>query len=193
MSVLLGLRAAIIADIATELPQGWSVDGHLGRFTAADLTKFITVAPAVRVAVLGLTDPKPLDADAVEWRVKIGVFVVTKDQGKALAREEIAAAAVETIILRAFGSRWSMGPSGVKPAEATTAQTIFNDDTLRQGIALWAIDWSQPVVLSRDDTTGEGETNPLKELWVGIAPDIGAAHRDDYIGPFPSTLEASDV
>ena len=192
MSVLLNLRAAIIADIAARLPKGWSVDGHLGRFTAADLTRFITVAPAVRVAVLGLTDPKPQDGDAVEWRVKIGVFVVTKDQGKTLAREEIAAAAVETIVLNAFGSRWGMGAAGVKPAEAATAQTIFNDDTLRQGIALWAIDWSQPVVLSRDDTSGEGGTNPLKELWVGIAPDIGEAHRDDYIGPFPPAGATDD-
>jgi len=188
MSVLLNLRAAVIAAITAQLPKGWDVGGHLGRFTANDLTKFITLAPAVRVAVLGLTDPKPQDGDAVEWRVKIGVFVVTKDQGKALAREEIAAAAVETIVLNAFGSRWGMGAAGVRPAEAATAQTIFNDDTLRQGIALWAIDWSQPVVLEKNEAA---EINPLKELWVGIAPDIGAAHVDDYIGPFPPA-EATD-
>lgn len=187
MSVLLNLRAAIITDIAKLLPKPWNVDGHLGRFTANDLTKFITVAPAVRVAVLSLTDPKPQDGDAVEWRVKIGVFVVTRDQAKTLAREEIAAAAVETIVVNAFGSRWGMGAAGVKPAEAATAQTIFNDDTLRHGVALWAIDWSQPVVLSREEAA---EFNPLKELWVGIAPEIGAAHRDAYIGPFPG--EASD-
>lgn len=189
MSVLLNLRAAIIADIGALLPKPWSVDGHLGRFTAADLTKFITVAPAVRVAVLSLTDPKPQDGEAVEWRVKIGAFVVARDQAKALAREEIAATAVETIVVNAFGSRWGMGTAGVRPAEAATAQTIFNDDTLRTGVALWAIDWSQPVVLSRDEAA---EFNPLKELWVGIAPDIGAAHRDDYIGPFPPVAEESD-
>lgn len=189
MSVLLNLRAAIIAGIADQLPKGWDVGGHLGRFTANDLTKFITVAPAVRVAVLGLTDPKPHDGEAVEWRVKIGVFVVTKDQGKALAREEIAAAAVETIVVNAFGSRWGMGAAGVRPAEAATAQTIFNDDTLRHGVALWGIDWSQPVILSRAEAA---EFNPLKELWVGIAPEIGAAHRDAYIGPFPPA-EASEA
>lgn len=189
MSVLLNLRAAIIADITAQLPKGWSVDGHLGRFTSGDLAKFITVAPAVRVAVLALTEPKPQDADAVEWRVKIGVFVVAKDQGRTLAREQIAAAAVETIVLNAFGSRWGLGRSGVRPADAATAQTIFNDDTLRHGVALWAVDWSQPVVLSRDEAA---EFNPLKELWVGIDPDIGPAHVADYTGPFPPAAEATD-
>lgn len=182
MSVLLDLRAAIVARITEAMPKGWSVEGHQGRFGAGDLNRFLTVAPAVRVAILGLSDPLSIDADAVQWRVKIGVFVVTRDQGKTLAREQIAAAAVETLCLLAFGQRFGLGSKGVQPASAATAQVLFNEDSLNKGVALWGIDWTQPIVLSRP----EAEAWPLKQLWLGLAPEIGPDHVDAYLGPIPS-------
>lgn len=186
MSALLTLRQAVIDTLKPALGQGWDVAGHLGRFAPADLNLFLTKAPAVRVAVLGLEagaiEP---DGEAMTTTVRLGIYVVTKDQGARLAREEIAVAAVETIMLLAFGNRWGLGAQGVRPAGAPNAQTIFNGDTVAKGVALWAIDLPQPVVIARP----EGETSPLTELFLGLAPDIGAAHEDDYIGPI--TAEAA--
>lgn len=186
MSKLMELRSAVIAGIKDALPDDWSVEGHLGRFAPSDLTKFITTAPAVRVAILGLADTVALDEDAIQTNAVVGVFVVAKDRGAKLAREVIAAAAVETIVIAAHGARW--GLKGVMPALPATAQSIYNDDTLRQGVAFWGIDWRQPVVLSR----AEAEADPLTALYVGLAPEIGAAHEADYFGPFPAQEGGAD-
>lgn len=184
MSALLTLRQAVIDALKASLGKSWDVAGHLGRFAPADLNQFLTRAPAVRVAVLGLeAGAIQPDGDAMTTTVRLGIYVVTKDHGARLAREEIAVAAVETITLMAFGNRW--GVPGVKPAGAPNAQTIFNGDTVAKGVALWAIDLPQPIVIERP----EGETNPLSELFLGIAPNIGAAHEDDYLGP----IQAEDI
>lgn len=182
MSVLLNLRQSIIDQIKGALPKEWSVEGHQGRFGATDLNQFLTVAPAVRVAILGLTNPQMVDEEAAKWQVKVGVFVIAKDRGKTLSREQIAAAAVETICLLALGQRFGLGGQGVSPAEAPTAQVLFNSDTLAKGVALWGIDWTQPVVLARP----EAEAWPLKQLWIGLAPEVGPNHIDDYLGPIPN-------
>lgn len=178
MSALLTLRQAVIDQLKPALGAGWDVAGHLGRFSANDLSAFLLKAPAVRVAVLNFeASAIQADGDALDGTVRLGIYVVTKDQGSRLGREEIAVAAVETIMLIAFGSRW--GLPLVRPAGAPTAQTIFSADTLAKGVALWAIDLPQPIVIERP----EGELNPLSELYLGIAPNIGPAHVDDYIGP----------
>lgn len=189
MSQLLQLRAAVIAAIQAALP-GFEVAGHLGRFSASDLGQFLVKAPAVRVAVLGLSNARALgeDGDHLAADVKVAIFVVTKDQGVRLGREEAAVAAVERLCLLATGARW--GLAFARPAEPPTAQTLFNDATLAKGVALWAIDLTQSVVLSPAEA-GEVEGGPLSELWLGVAPNVGAAHRDDYLGPFdrPSILD----
>lgn len=184
MSALLVLRQAVITQVKAALGQGWDVAGHLGRFSAADLNQFLTKAPAVRVAILGVGDSTiDADGDGLTATARIGIYVVTKDQGARLGREEIAVAAVETIMLLAFGNRWGLPLVG--KAGAPNAQTIFNADTLAKGVALWAIDLGQPITIERP---GE-EPDPLSQLYLGIAPNIGAAHQDDYLGP----IEAEDI
>ena len=191
MSQLLQLRAAVIDTISAAL-KGFEVAGHLGRFSPADLGQFLVKAPAVRVAVLGLTNARAIgeDGDHLAADVKLAIFVVTKDQGVRLGREEAAVAAVERICLLATGARW--GLNFAKAAEAPSAQTIFNDTTLAKGVALWAIDLTQPVILSPIDG-GEEEGGPLSELWLGVAPKIGAEHRDDYHGPVTAQTISIDV
>ncbi|MFC5372888.1 hypothetical protein ACFPIF_10010 [Brevundimonas faecalis] len=183
MSQLLQLRTAVADAIKGVLPT-FDVGGHLGRFTTADLSVFLTRAPAVRVAALGLSNAHTMTdndgRDMLAADVKMGVYVVTKDVGAKLSREEAAMAAVERICLRAAGTRW--GLAFARPAHAPTAQTIFNADTLAKGVALWAIELTQPVVLAPADDGG-APAGPLSALWLGIAPEIGAAHRDDYHGP----------
>ena len=181
MSALLSLRQAVIDGIKAKLPPQWDVAGHLGRFAAADLNAFLLKAPAVRVAILGLTDSRRVDDDAIECRVRIGIFVIAKDRLVKLEREEIAAVAVETIVLLSLGQRW--GLAFAKAAEPATAQLISSDETLAKGVALWAIDLPQPAVLARP----EGETWPLTEIYLGLAPEIGPEHVADYIGPITAT------
>lgn len=190
MSQLIQLRDAVVAAIKTALP-AFNVEGHLGRFSAADLKTFLTVAPAVRVAVLGLRDtvasgPDGADIDAT---AVLGVYVVTKDGTARLTRDTSALAAVERILRLAAGARW--GLAFANPAQTAGAQNLFNAETLAAARALWSVEVHQPVVLF-----GEADAEPalgfLKELFVGVAPNVGADHEADYFGPITGR-EAADA
>jgi len=181
LSRLLDLRNAVATQIKAALP-AFEVAGHLGRFSATDLDLFLTKAPAVRVAVLGLTDSAEVDDLSTDYTARLAVFIVTKDGVAKLSRDEAAVAAVETVLLLAKQTRWGLVGAGVFPAKAATAQNLSTEQTLKRGVALWGIEIPQPIRLT-------AQTEPpadLSELWIGIAPDTGAAHVDDYIGPFPA-------
>lgn len=183
MSQLLQLRDAVIAGLSAVLP-GYTVEGHLGRFTAEDLSKFLLAAPAVRVAVLAVSDSRATtDGTAVDCTVRLGVYVVTRDRTARLSREEAAFVAAEAVILRATDARW--GLDFAYGAPAPTAQNLFSAATLKAGVALWAIDLPQPVRLAAPSGDDPELPAALTALFVGLAPRIGAAHEADYIGPIP--------
>lgn len=181
MSQLIKLRDAVVDDIKAALP-AFNVEGHLGRFSAKDLSTFLNFAPAIRVAVLGVRDPLAagLTGEDLDATVVLGVYVVTKDGVAKLSRDVTALAAVERILRLAIGARWGLNFTG--PAEPAGAQNLFNGDTLNAGRALWSVEINQPVALD-----GEANAEPapgfLKELYIGVAPNIGAAHEADYFGP----------
>lgn len=180
MSQLLNLRAAVVTAIS-EILDGWNVESHLGRFGAGDLTTFLTKAPAVRVAILGFADAKSTGVEGeLECTVRLGVFIITRDGRTRLSRDEAVCAAAERIALLAEGARW--GLDFAYPARPGAAQNLFSDETLAKGAALWALDIAQPVVLT---AMPAGEDDPLTALYIGLAPEIGPDHVDDYLGPFP--------
>lgn len=181
MSQLIQLRDAVVGAIKEALPT-FNVEGHLGRFSATDLTTFLNVAPAVRVAVLGVRDPvaSGLEGEDLDATVVLGVYVVTKDGVAKLSRDVTVLAAVERILRLAIGARWGLNFAG--PAEPGGAQNLFSSETLKAGRALWSVEISQPVVLV-GEATAEPDPDFLKELYIGVAPKIGAAHEADYFGP----------
>jgi len=181
MSQLIQLRDAVVDTIKAALPT-FGVEGHLGRFSAADLSTFLSVAPAIRVAVLGVRDPVAagLTGEDLDATVVLGVYVVTKDGVAKLSRDVTALAAVERILRLALGARW--GLDFALPAQPGGAQNLFSGETLKAGRALWSIEINQPVALD-----GEANAEPplgfLKELYIGVAPKVGTAHEADYLGP----------
>ncbi|QQQ17749.1 hypothetical protein JIP62_10435 [Brevundimonas vitis] len=181
MSQLLILRQAVIDAIKAALPT-FGVEGHLGRFAPADLSRFLTTAPAIRVAILGLGKGEIVSDEGAapfwDGEVRLAVYVVTRDAGARLTRDAAAMAAVETIVLLAAGSSW--GLDFAFPAGAADGQNLFSDETLSKGVALWGINVPQRVQL----WPAEGEPDgPLSAMFVGIDPETGAAHEDAYIGP----------
>lgn len=185
MSQLLALRDAVVARIADALPQ-FGVEPHLGRFSAEALQIFAAKAPAVRVAMLGLQDPRPTADDGVDYLARIGVYVVTKDGVARMSREACAIAAIETISGLTVATRW--GLRFCKPCLGASAENLHSAELVKAGKAMWALDVRQPVRLHQPD---EPYAAALRELWIGVAPKIGAAHRDDYLGPFPAPAEGA--
>lgn len=181
MSQLLQLREAIIAKIKVALP-GFDVAGHFGRFNGAELARFLVAAPAVRVAILGLSDSADgVDDEDLDTVARVGVYIVTKDGDLKASRDASVCAAAEKLVMLANRQRW--GLSFCRAALPATAQNLYSEDTLNKGVALWALDIRQPVVLTLPEAEA-GE--PLSELYIGLAPNIGPEHRDDYVGPLPA-------
>lgn len=180
MSQLLELRAAIIAKVKAALPS-FDVEGHFGRFSASELTKFLTAAPAIRIAILGLSESADgVEEEDLETVARVGIYIVTRDGALKASRDAAVCAAAEKIVMLAKGQRW--GLSFARAARPATAQNLYSEDTLSKGVALWAIDIAQPVILSLP----EGDpADPLTDLYIGLAPNIGADHVDDYVGPIP--------
>lgn len=65
----------------------------------------------------------------------------------------------------------------VEPAAVTACEPDEFSPELDQYL-VWRIDWTQLVFIGENEWIDGG--TPPGEVWVGIAPEIGPEHRDDY-------------
>jgi len=175
MSLLL-YREAVIAAIHAALPELRDVSPHEGRFSADSLKRFTARAPGVRLAVLALENPSPTSSGETDWMVRSAAFVVTKNMPglkKDAAALNIVQALVTLITDNRFGLAFAKGASPPK------AQTMMSTDLGKSGATIWVVEWTQSLRLGVDELAVNGvvPTN----LYLGFAPEIGAAHEDDYI------------
>lgn len=177
-SRLMQLRGAICTAIIAAAGDGVDVAGHFGRFSEAELDKFLAKAPAVRVAVLALENPQAVADAGVDYVARIGIYVVTKDGPAAGDRDESAAALVEAIMVLCDRTRWGLG-AFVRQSQGATAANLYSPAALGGGNALWAVDLRQPLRLA----PAEEGADPfqLQALFAGFAPRVGAAHEADYV------------
>ncbi|KAB8307259.1 hypothetical protein EH228_14745 [Erwinia endophytica] len=69
------------------------------------------------------------------------------------------------------------GLSGVEPATFIAA-TKDEFDPRMDDYLVWRITFNQNAAFGEDPFASTGQ--PLKQAWLGIAPDIGQQHVDDY-------------
>lgn len=55
--------------------------------------------------------------------------------------------------------------------------------------AIWCVTYTQPLAVGIDPFDPPADAAPLKQIFVGFAPDVGAAHEEDYFGPIPRSGE----
>lgn len=69
---------------------------------------------------------------------------------------------------------------GTAPAVFESAEPMFwqKGDT-RPNHAIWGVEYSQLLAVGKD-FFDEPDTPLLKAFWVGIFPDVGQSHKDDY-------------
>ena len=174
-SQMMQVRDAICAVIKAQLP-GFDVAGHHGRFSDVELRKFATGPSAVRVALLALERPQSVGEGYVDYLARFGLFVVTRDGAAVGDRDLQALCAVEAITVLAQRARWGVGAICMA-AEGVTAQNLYSVGGQDDGVALWALDLRQPVRLQTEDDSA----SVTLQAWLGVAPNVGPAHRDDYV------------
>lgn len=90
------------------------------------------------------------------------------NQGRAI-RSQIA-----TLAHFIHHNQWDLP---VEPAMVTACEPDEFSPELDQYV-VWRIDWTQLVVIGENEWMQPGTTP--ETVWVGIAPDIGPEHVDDY-------------
>lgn len=135
------LRAGIIADLQNRIGNSVKVAGHGGRFSADELQRYGTVAPAVLVAILGLADLQQ-QGSTVDASVACAALVVTADR-PGLSRDLGALGIITTLAPVLPGQDFDLDVSG---ATNVRADNLYSAQVDKLGVALWAISWRQPGV-----------------------------------------------
>ena len=164
-----------VADgIATVLPDLRQCAAHEARFTLSEIERGKFPAPAVRVVALDVRPEVELAGSVYGVRVAMAAYAVTENR-KGLPRDVAAMAMIQAMWRRTVNARWGLACAG--PAERLAAQNLSSSATAKAGIALWALTWSQPLAFDWTEIE-DGVVPPA--LYLGVAPDIGADHEDDY-------------
>lgn len=141
------LRQAVIDQIKQDIPKLRAVDAHPGRFNLEELKRIATKLPAIRVALMSSPQLKQVETGEKEAVVRMAAFVITGDR-RGLPKDDAALALVEALLVLVPGQRWSM--KGVLDAANVKADNLFSGKVDRQGVAMWAITWEQPIRLGED-------------------------------------------
>lgn len=170
--LLAGLPAHVAAAIAAALPGLREAEAHAGRFDLDELAAFTARAPAVRVALLRVGPGREMSGPSIQREARLAAFVVTRD-APGLPRDRAAAAIAQRLLTLIANNRWSLADLG--QAREAEAENLYSKGARGQGVSLWAVSWLQPLALEAAPAAG----TPVA-LYVSQAPEIGAAHEDDY-------------
>lgn len=174
----MGINAAleaISARLKEVFPGLKACEVHPGRFDEPELKRTATRTPALFVACIGVGKIEPVETEQVDVDLLLGAFVVTAST-PALPRDAAARNLVEAILLMLPTERW--GLAGCGEAKEAHAENLYGSGSDAQGVALWAVGWRQKLRLGT--SVWAGGTLPA-QLYLGITPDIGAAHVNDYV------------
>jgi hypothetical protein len=172
------LLQAICDQLKTAMPKLREALPHGGDFTANEIKRFSAAAPGIRVSCLAYTDPTRVSGGLIDYTLKMTAVIYTIDR-VGLKRSEAAAAIARQCLLEICDSDW--GLEWVHPALPADARTLYAPSLDRQGLALWQVRWDQKVRLNAEAASG---VLPAA-LYVGIAPDVGPDHIDDYTQVVP--------
>lgn len=152
------LLEAIAADLRTLLgSRAAVVDVHAGRFTAAELRRYATRAPAVLLACLRVSDLDQAGEHRQSASLNLAAFVLATDRDgtpRASVALDLAGRVMAILSLR----RWANEKDGwpgipeheqrvIDPA-TVEATNLYAADIDTQGVALWAVSWQQTFTLT---------------------------------------------
>lgn len=180
MTTPIDARDAAIKAIKTALPHLRECEAHPGRFNLDELKRFLTKAPSVRVACLGIGRFEREASGMIDCDVQFAAFVLTDGS----VRLPGGAAAVNIITaLVPLIDRNDWGLENVGAAVVTRAENLYGGDLDNKGVALWALTWTQTVRLGIDIfgamDLASGGVAP-RHVYASMNPGVGASNRADY-------------
>ncbi|OEU65817.1 MAG: hypothetical protein BA863_09000 [Desulfovibrio sp. S3730MH75] len=168
----------VMLDALTTQVEGCkAIKKYSGRFNLDDIKRVAENPPAILLSCLGLVSKGPHSGCRV-GKLRMAAFILAtagRDENKKRIDKDIIALSLVDQVVRILDEKWPL-----EEPQLIEADNLFAASG-KTNAALWAITWEQKIALQ--------ETTPLVEfydvepltLYLGQAPKIGAAHKDDYV------------
>jgi len=169
---------AAVAHVRDNLPGLGACAAYAGELTGLEAGRPVPIAdPAVLTAFLGMTRKADVDCGQVDWTCRFAAYCLTRNAAGRELRAVSALELAEQVLAQIDGRRF--GLIGVYKARVTRIENLYAPAFDKHLIAVHAVTWEQVVRMGTDEWIAEG-TRP-EQLYLGYAPEIGAAHEDDYM------------
>lgn len=174
MNDLLALRGAVVESLKAKLGAGISIETHGGTFDLEEIKRFATVAPAVRVAIVG--GGRASRFNDGRWRVPVrfAAVIITRDTAAPMkvSRDAAALLLVTSVELAIASNRF--GLEGVFQPEDVEARSEYSGPVDTLGVALWQVTWRSDVLLGAQGDPSDVVIAALTQALVDTAPTWNA-------------------
>ena len=161
------LAERVRLNVLAAAPELVTCKARAGALAASDLKDLGMRSPAVVVSWLEARPGKERAGPAPSFDLGMAAYVIAKDS-LGLDREAVAAAIATRLLALVPGRTWGRREAG--EACGVRLQSLASQGTRREGIALWAVTWTQPITLALEEIEGELP----RELYVRAALPAGA-------------------
>jgi len=197
MNDLVTLRAAVVASLKRKLGSTINVDSHGGTFDLAEVKRFATLAPAVRVAIVGVGKASRYADGRLKLPIRFAAVVFTRDtatDGEKIPRDTAALLLATAVELAVGGNRF--GLEGVFQPTNLEAHSEYSGPVDTLGVALWQVTWTSDALIGDPeqppDTAIAALTRALVDnVTTWNAPGANEDPRDGLTGADP--LNAGDA
>jgi hypothetical protein len=180
-------RAAVADALKAAIPNV-DIATHGGTFDDAELARFATKAPAIRVAIAGVGKHEQFGDGRIVFPVNFAAVAVAKDsmsEGKKIERDLAGLGLAQAIELTVFGNRF--GLEGVGRPSDLHGRNEYSGKLDQTGISLWQVTWTSNLLLG--DQVSDAIA-ALSELWFnGVALSSG----DEILTSFAPAAPIGDL
>ena len=145
------LLNAIKSSIQAEIPEFIDVGIFGGGFNGTrDVKKFTSIAPSLRVALVGLNKSLNLNSNQLETELDLSLIFITKDVKVANSKHAIALSFLERVLLLVKNGNWGIENLYATDINSVNAHNYWGEELMQSDIALWQVNWKQKCVLGID-------------------------------------------
>jgi phage gp37-like protein len=132
-------RQAVVDGLRANIPELLDVSPHGGRFDLEELKRFSVKSPAARVAFMGMKRMELQDTGRLTGPASMIVYIVTRNKNADEQALDIAEKIAALISEATWGMKW------IEAAHVTDLDNLYSSQIDNQGIALWAVAFTQAI------------------------------------------------
>ena len=169
------LRKAVIKNLRHRFPALQECKAQPGVFSISENESTVFRTPSLRVAVL---DIKRDDSFSDTWCslvVRMVTYVIVRKANHALLNDDTNINIVEDLLGYIDGQVWQS--DDVFPASNVRAENLYSQVRHVPNMMLWSVMWEQKI---HSHPMAEKDGQLPTQLYLGMAPDIGAEHEQSY-------------